>query len=155
MRPSMAPGLICFLFGCAGISRSVAPPDVDAFPQEELSFQIAGDDGKVLRDIQDYLANRGWPAVVTVRAPKTFIVTTYVREPNKSSERRFRRTAFRLGLSQIRRTGTSPCTSVAVVSLTMSRGIHEELWSVQESDATFVSSAWPELKSLLEKEACR
>lgn len=143
------------LFGCGGLAVNVAPPGVDEFPQQELPFRVAGDNDTVLRGIQDYLVSQGLPSIVTVRAPRTFVVTTYIEEPRMPADRRVRRSAFRLGLSQTGANSASPCTSVAVVSLTKSRGIHEELWSIQESDTTFVSSAWPELKALLEKRMCK
>ena len=143
------------LSGCAGIPINVAPPGIEEFPQGELPFRVVGDNEMVLQRIQDYLVSRGLPSVVTVRGRKTFVVTTYVEEPRRPEDRRLRRTAFRLALSQSWESSSALCTSVAVVSLTQSRGIREEAWSVQDTDTTFVSSIWPEMKALLEKKVCK
>lgn len=147
-------GLVGLLSGCANMALDSAPPGVDEFPQQELSFRVAGDNDTVLRKIQDYLADRSLPSIVTVRSPKTFVVTTYIEEPRNPGDRRIRRTAYRLALSPSQEEESS-CMSVSVVALTKSRGIHEEVWSVQEGDESFVSSAWPDLKKALEKEVCK
>lgn len=155
MRLILGLALAGVLSGCERLAVNVILPGIDEFPQQELPFRAAGDNDVVLRKIQDYLVSRGLPSVVTVRAPKTFVVTTYIQEPRKPEDRRLRRTAFRLALSQTKASTDVPCTSVAVVSLTKSRGIREEVWLVQDADTTYVSSGWPDLKALLEKEACK
>ena len=148
-------GLLWTLSGCVGLAVNVAPPNIDEFSQLELPFRVAGANDAVLREIQDYLASHRLPSIVTIRAPKTFVVTTYIQEPLKAEDRRIRRTAFRLALSSVSPTGSPLCTSVAVVALTKSRGIREEVWSVQDLDTTFESSAWPELKAALQKRPCK
>jgi hypothetical protein len=154
MRAIIGLVLVSVLSGCAtGIAFNYAPPGVDEFPPQELPFRVAGDNDAVLRRIQDYIVSRGLPSVVTVRAPKTYVVTTYVEEPRKPEDRRFRRTAFRFALSPIQ--AAAPCTSAAVVALTKSRGVREEIWAVQDSDTTYISSVWPDIKAFLEKEPCR
>lgn len=150
--------LAWILSGCSlnGIrEHQFSAPDIDDFPPHELPFRVHGDHDYALRDIQDYLSSRGLPSVVTIRAPKTYVVTTYIIEPRQTDDRRIRMTAFRLALSEMTGSYPAPCTSVAISSLTKSRGIREEVWSVQESDATYISSAWPELKTQLEMRACK
>lgn len=147
--------VVLALSGCAGDSMNVRPPSVDDFPEQELPFRFAGDNDVALKEIQTFLWDRGLPSIVTVRASKTFVVTTYIEEPQKSDDRRLRRTAFRLGLTPGAPSALASCTTISVVSLTKSRGVREEIWSTQDADTTFVSSAWPELKALLEKKACK
>jgi hypothetical protein len=144
------------LAGCeASMPHAVSnAPEVDEFPEEELPFRVGSTQETTVRAIQDHLVQRGLPSVVTLRAPKTFIVTTYFQEPKNEADRRVRRTAIRLAVAPLQPTGSSACTSVAVVTLTKSRGIHEELWSRQESDTAFTSNAWPEIKALLSKRLC-
>jgi hypothetical protein len=146
-------GLLAFILAsCAGVS---APPGIDEFPDQEISFRVAGNNDAVLRDLQDYLANRGLPSSVTLRTPKIFIITTYIEEPGLEQDRRTRRTAFRFGLSSASGSLEPACTSVSTVSLTKSRGKREELWSVQDQDVTYVSSAWPDIRELFKGKACK
>ena len=156
MRVIIIFGIACVLFGCAPMGMiSASAPNVDEFPTQELPFRVAGDKEAVLMEIQDYLVIRGLPSEVTIRAPKIFIVTTYIIEPHRVEDRRIRMTAFRFTLTKIQTNNTSPCTSVAVVSITKSRGIHEEIWSIQDSDTKYVSSAYPEIRDLLIKKGCK
>ena len=143
------------LSGCASVARNVSLPSVDDFPEQELPFRFDGDNNAALKEIHDFLWGRGLPSIVTVREPKTFVVTTYIEEPKKPDDRRLRRTAFRMGLTSSTPSALASCTTISVVSLTKSRGIREEIWSTQDADTTFVSSAWPELKALLDKKACK
>jgi hypothetical protein len=157
MRITILSLVFFMLSGCAisSTSNRGAPPAIDDFPSEEISFRVVGDNNTVLREIQDHLAVRGLPSIETVRVPKTFIVTTYIEEPSTKQDRRVRRTAFRFGLAKISDIAAPVCTSVSVVTLTKSRGMREELWSVQDQDVTYVSSAWPDLRNLFEKRACK
>lgn len=157
MKYVCALALLVLLSGCAMMAPSsgVAPPAVDEFPQQELQFRTTGDVDTALRSVQDYLAMRRLASNATVRAPKIFVVTTYVDEPRADTDRRVRRTAFRIALSPLAVQGGLSCTALAIASLTKSRGIREESWSVQESDATFESSAWPELRKQIASQSCK
>lgn len=145
------------LTGCAGVTVKLNAqlPSIDEFPEQEVSFRINGNTDNVLRDIEDFLWQKGLPSIVTVRAPKTFIVTTYIQEPEEANARRVRRTAFRLALTAANPNDKTNCSTVSVVSITKSRGIREEVWSIQDTDMNFTSSKWPELKNLLEERACK
>ena len=140
------------LASCTGVS---APPGIDEFPDQEISFRVAGNNDSVLRSLQDYLANRGLPSSVTQRTPKIFVITAYIDEPSLEQDRRIRRTAFRFGLSSDSGSLESACTSVSAVWLTKSRGKREELWSVQDQDVTYASSAWPDIRELFKRRVCK
>ena len=149
---------IASIFGGCAISPNpggVTPPSVDDFPQQELSFRVRGDANKALQDVQDYLAVRGLPSTATVRSLKIFVVTTYLQEPTKPGDLRLRRTSFRVALTPIGPIDGKACTALSVVSLTKSRGVKEEVWSVQDSDITFASTAWPDLRKQIDSRSCK
>lgn len=144
--------LALILASCTMVS---APPGTDDFPDQEISFRVAGSDDAVLRYLQDYLANRNLPSSVTLRNPKIFVITTYIEESSLIQDRRIRRTAFRFGLTSMSGGAESACTFVSVTSLTKSRGKREELWSVQDGDLTYVSSDWRDISRLFKERACK
>ncbi len=157
MKQLCALAFSLLLSGCSmtGPSSEVAPPKVDEFPQHEVQFRVLDDVDAALRSVQEYLAMRGLASIATVRAPKIFVITTYVDEPSRETDRRVRRTAFRIALSPLPNQSGQNCTALAVSTLTKSRGIKEEIWSVQESDMTFESSAWPDLRKQIASKACK
>ena len=155
MRPRTLLPYVCVLVACAALPPNMKPPPVDDFPKQELLFRISGDVQSVLQDAQDNLASRPLPSETTLRSPVTYLVTAFLHEPSTASDSRLRITAFRLGSSRLERPVTSPCTAVAVSSLTKSHGRHEEKLSVHTGDESFVSSKWPELKAILEKRPCK
>lgn len=149
--------LSVLLVGCATMPSpsGVAPPAVEEFPQQEFMFRISGAVDAALTSVQDYLTRRGLASNATVRGPKIFVITTYVIEPSQSSDRRHRRTAFRMALSPYPAQGGGSCTALAVAVLTKSRGVREETWSVQDSDLAFESSELFELRKQIASQACK
>ena len=133
------------------------PPDIDDFPAQELVFRFRGDADASLKAIQNYLSERKLPSTPPmIRAPKVFVVTAYVVEPTMPTDRRVRRTAFRLTIApEAQVAGQSACTTLSIASLTKSRGKFEELWSVQDPDKTYQSSAWPDLRGEISKRECK
>jgi hypothetical protein len=142
------------LLGCGGTVSRARAPAPDEFPPQELPFSLAGDGEAALRLIKAYLVDQDIPFVVTVREPRTFVVTAYRDEPPAPPDKRPRRTAIRFSIGDTGKAAAAPCTTVAITSLTISRGAQEDSWSTQSSDESYTSTAWPNMKSFLKKSLC-
>jgi hypothetical protein len=141
------------LLGCGGVSRARAP-NPDEFPPQELPFSLAGGGENALAAIKAYLVDQDLPFVVTVRGPRTYVVTGYKDEPPTPGDKRPRRTSFRFGINDTGGAATASCTAVAISSLTISKNLQEDAWTTQSSDESYVSTAWKDMKSFLRKSAC-
>jgi hypothetical protein len=154
--------LIATLFlisGCMGLPKSLDQgPGIDDFPKQELIYRVSGDVVKAVESIQSSLTRRKVPSTPPmIRAPSVFVVSAYVVEPKGNSDRRVRRTAFLFTVAPIAQgsAGGPACSTVAVASLTQSRGTFEERWSVQEEDKGFESLAWPVIYQEITAKECK
>jgi hypothetical protein len=154
------PAFACLVVLPACVEYGGLPsPVVSDFSSAELTYRMLGDSSTVLTQIEDYLAHNRMPSTVappsvTTGPPKTYVVTAYLEEPHASSDRRTRRTAFRFAISPNAGKQGRSCSYVSLSTLTQSRGIHEETWSVQRDDETFSSSFLPALQGTIEKQRC-
>lgn len=158
MRYALSFILLLTAAGCAQMpSFQGAPPDADAFPNQELTYRVHGSVDATIQHIQDTLTRRNVRSTPPMkRSPSVFIISAYIYEPLTGAERRARRTAFRFTVIGMPESlSSSPCSTVAVASLTQSKGVFEEQWSIQESDKTFTSSAWPIMQQEFSTKECK
>jgi hypothetical protein len=147
-----------FLVGCDTLSGGgassdyVETPSVEDFANKQISFKISGEQDSVADSIVAALSNRTVFHRTEVRSPDTYIITAYLPEPEATDARRVRRTAYRFQVD--RSSGNPPCTAVAVTWLTKSRGLREESWSIQASDASYTPGSWPDIQTLLAHNRC-
>lgn len=146
--------LTVVLAGCVISGPVEKSPSFEEFGDSQLNFRVQGAPNEILAQVQDFLTRKKMPSTVTVRAPNTYVITSYIEEPHKIFEKRVRKTSFRIGISGADPGNSSRCTTVLVSTLTKSRGIHEELWSIQEADAQFESSALPQIQDAFLKKTC-
>ena len=145
--------LALLVSGCASLSVSdLEPPRVEEFPNREVAYRVAGTQDSVRDQLVQLLSKRTLFHRVEIRAPQTHVVTAYISEPDTHGARRVRKTAYRFSVGP-----TSPPTACAPLSVTWlvkSRGIREELWSIQEADVSHVPASWNEIKTLFENQRC-
>ena len=158
MRHIVSALLLLLVVGCATAPSSQdPPPDITDFPKQELTYRVRGSVEEVVQDIQGALTRRNVRATPPMlRAPNVVVVSAYVTEPASAADRRIRRTAFRFTVALYSTSGSSgTCSTVAVSSLTQSKGNFEERWSVQESDKTFASGAWQTVQREITAKECK
>lgn len=158
MRQAVSVLMLLLVVGCATAPSSQdPPPDITDFPKQELTYRVRGSVDGVVQDIQDTLTRRNVRATPPMlRAPNVVVVSAYVTEPAGAADRRIRRTAFRFTITAMAASGSSgTCSTVAVASLTQSKGNFEERWSIQESDKTFASSAWQTVQREITAKECK
>lgn len=146
------------LSGCVALPANyqlAQQPSLDEFPDHEVVYVLNGKVDDLLQDIRELLSKQMLPSTVAIESPKTFILTTYIEEPKELKVQRVRRTAFRFALTEGVPSEKKNCSVVSVVSITKSRGMREEIWSIQSADLNFKSAQLPELKSFFEKRACK
>lgn len=151
---SQAALLSMVVAGCVIAGHVEKTPTFEEFGDSQLSYRVRGAPKDVVAQVEDFLTKRYMPSIVLIRSPNTYVITSYFEEPHEESDRRLRETAFRIGISGPDSVSQSDCTTVLVSVLTKSRGIHEEVWSVQEADSRFRSTALPQIKEAFLKEAC-
>ena len=142
-------------FGGLAYSDIGGLPPIDGFPQGEMSFRMLGDVSHALRDVSAFLAIERLPATIVSRPPRTLVVTSYVEEPSSAGARRIRRTAFRITLSDDSNRQQQPqCTYTSISSLTQSRGVREEAWTIQIADHAYEPALLLKLQALIEQHKC-
>ncbi len=157
-RSSSSIGLWFYLLpvlvaGCVGLSVSdLEPPRIEEFPNREVTYLITGTQESVRDQIVDLLSKRTLFSRVWIEALQTYVITAYIDEPKTPGARRVRKTAYRFAVSPTSQ--TKVCAQLSVTWLIKSRGVREELWSIQEADVNYVPASWSEIKTLLEKQRC-
>ena len=129
-------------------------PMMAEFPTGEMSFRVSGDVSAVLHTLNGYMSDNGMLSTIVLQPPQTFVVTSYLEEPSAPGARRVRRTAFRIKLSEDGGKGQPTCTYVSLSSLTKSRGVREETWTVAEADKNFELLFLPKLRELIKDHKC-
>lgn len=143
----------CGSFGYLNSVETLEPPEIEEFPNRQISYSIAGDQNTVRKLITAALSNRTVFHRVEIRDPAAFIITSYLPEPRAVGARRIRQTAYRFEVGES--SGNPVCTTVGITWLTKSNGIREEIWSVQSSDRTYVPSSWPDIQRAVIANRCK
>lgn len=156
LRPALVAAIVSpMITGCAtmsGISHGTDMPPIDEFPKRELSFRSRGTQTSVRESLVSELSRRGMLHSTEIRAPNTYVITTYAPEPREAGAKRLQKTAFRFSVGQPAVGET--CVPLGVTWLTKSRGVREEAWSVQPDDLTSRPAAWPAIQTQITANAC-
>ena len=151
----LLPVLWVILLGGCATSGTYAPegaPDVNRFPAEGLDYEVSDSvNDNRMRAIQ-FLSKKRVRYRQEIIEPYTYVLTVFVPEPRSGSDRRVRRTAFKLALTENKQKPS--CTNSSLTWIVESRGIREETWRVLKSDNEYTPSALEEITSLFTENNC-
>ena len=123
------------LYGCATVDYSTHPPDVSEFPSSALNYRVASDVNQSLIQTIQFLTSKGITFHQESIQPDNIIITSYIEEPFKATDRRVRRTAYKVNITRDHIDATY--SSISVSWLVQSRGVRERTWRHTGQDTTY------------------
>lgn len=110
-------------------------PRAEEFPNAGIPFRIHGGVEPVKDALLANAARLSWRVRQEISEPYVYIITVFIREPSVGSDRRIRRSAYRIRVSP--HSPEPNCTDASVTWLTESKGIREGTWSREPADQQY------------------
>lgn len=144
---------VCLLLSCGGGDELILTEKMEMFPDVSIDYSMAGTLEENRLKTADFFSNLGIRYRQETADSQLYLITGPVAEPVAKGDKKLRRTAYRVRLTET--PGDSSCGVASITWIVESRGLKEDKWVVDKLDITYMPASLANIKKYFLANRCQ